>query len=208
MFPPNAQTRTYRHNLRRLLDQADVIAERRALSSDARLPRTRIHDGIIGVLTDFADNVTRYHYLDLITGDARALQRNNPTKEWFERVVIPVLASHYDERHRDRHLHNAEIASFMLEQVASVSHLSEHQQRLDTIYSASLQTGTTEFAKPYVRMYVMQIARFLARILSELTYSAYAAKLDTIPHLPEIFAIFQNGDKYFFRRKIWSIYRP
>jgi hypothetical protein len=207
-FPTSKQLRAYGHDLRSLLDQADAIAERRGLAADSRLPRTPIHDGIITVLTDFANNVTRYYNFDLISGDARASQRNDPTKEWFQNVVRPVLAAHYDNRTRERHRRNAQMVSSLLEDVASVHHFSEDGQPLDTMYSASLQTGTTEFAKPYVRMYVMQIARFLGKVLSELAYGSYEAKLDTVPHLSEFFALFYNDDKYFFRRKTWSIYRP
>jgi hypothetical protein len=207
-FPTNAQLRSYGHNLRSLLDQADAIAERRGLTGNSRLPRTNIHEGIITVLTDFANNITRYYNLDFITGDARAFQRNDPTKDWFRLVVTPILAKHYDRSHQERHRHNAEIISSMMQDFTTVFHFSEEGDTLETVYSASLQTGTTEFAKPYARMYVMQIARFLGNLLSELGYSSYATKLDTIPHLPEFFAIFNNSDKYFFRRKTWSIYRP
>jgi hypothetical protein len=79
---------------------------------------------------------------------------------------------------------------------------------LNTVYEASMQTAATEFAKPYARMYVLQIARFLGRLLSELGYAAYISQLDTVPYLSEFFAIFNNSDSYFKKRNTWSTYRP
>jgi hypothetical protein len=207
-FPTNNQLRAYGHNLASLLDQADAIAERLGLTGDSRMPRTKIHEGIITVLTDFANNITRYYNLDLITGDLRTVQRDDPTKAWFRLVVAPVLELHRSKLHGQRHHRNAKMISDLIQDFTSVQHFSEQGDVLDTVYSASLQTGTMEFAKPYVRMYVMQIARFLGSLLSKLGYGAHEAKLDTIPDLSDFFAIFHNRDKYFFQRKTWSIYRP
>ena len=89
-----------------------------------------------------------------------------------------------------------------------VRHIAESGEPLNNVYDASLQTAVTEFAKPYVRMYILQLVRFIGRLLGELGYAAYGTQLDTIPHLSEFFAIFNNDDSYFFRRKTWSIYRP
>lgn len=207
-FPSNNELRNYGHNLARLLDQADAIAERRGLSNDVRLPRTQIHQGIVAVLTEFANNITRYYNLDLITGNPRVARVDDPTKAWFELVVTPVLNKHHGARQQERHRRNAEIISDLMQPIAMVRYTSETGEALDTVFDASLQTGVTEFAKPYVRMYVMQLIRFIGRLLSELGYAAYEIPLDTIPHLSEFFGIFNNDDRYFLRRKTWSIYHP
>ena len=89
-----------------------------------------------------------------------------------------------------------------------VRHTSETGEALDSVFDASLQTGRTEFAKPYIRMYVLQLIRFVGCLLGELGYAAHSTHLDTIPHLSEFFAIFNNDDKYFLTRKNWSIYQP
>jgi hypothetical protein len=207
-FPSNEEVRDYGHNLARLLDQADAIAERRKLSADVRLPRTEIHAGIITVLTDFASNITRYYNLDLITGNPRIAQRDDPTKAWFQMVVTPVLKKHYGARQQERHRKNAQIIAEIMQPIAMVRHVAETGEPLETVFAASLQTGVTEFAKPYVRMYVMQLIRFIGRLLGELGYAAYSTQLDTVPHLSEFFAIFNNDDEYFLKRKTWSIYHP
>ncbi len=53
----------------------------------------------------------------------------------------------------------------------------------------------------------MQIARFLARLLSELGTQAQAVGMDTVPYFSEFFVTFNNDDDYFRSRKTWSIYR-
>lgn len=207
-FPQHKVLRGYGHDLTKLLIQADEIAKRRGLNSvQERLPQTKIHEGIIKVLSDFASNITRYYNLDLVTGDPRAVAQDDPIRAWFDLVTTPVLEVHYGERQEERNRKNAEIVAELLEGSAMVSYHSERGEELNTVYEASLQTGVTDYAKPYTRMYVLQIARFLGRLLSELGYTSYNYPLDTIPHFADFFAIFNNDDNYLRKRKTWSIYR-
>ena len=208
-FPSHNLIRSYGHNLKRLLEQSDVIAERRGLAApEGRLPRTAIHDSIIEVLSDFANNITRYYNLDFVTGNSRTVKKDDPIRAWFDLVITPVLAAHYQLQHRQKHQINAELIARLLDAHTMVRYHAETGNALDSVYSASMQTAMTEYAKPYTRMYIMQIARFLARLVSELGYAAYIAKLETIPHLSDFYAIFNNSDRYFRQRKTWSIYRP
>lgn len=205
-FPTTQEVRGHKHRLRELLALADQIAERRGLA--ARLPRSLIHDGIIEVLDDFASNVTRYYNLDLITGDPNAAHQDDPVKAWYEKVTVPVLQTHYAPKHRQRHERNASIIDQLYSGHSLVIFHAENGQALDNIYEASMQTAITEFAKPFTRMYVMQIIRFVGSVLSELGYDAQTKGLEVIPNLAEFFAIFMNKDEYFKGRKTWSIYRP
>ena len=206
-FPPESEFRRYGHNLRQLLDEADRISE--SLDSAGgidRLPRSPIHIAMVEILSDFASNVTRYYNLDLLVGTARTA--SDPVAQWFERVVRPILAIHYKPRHQRRHDQNAQLIETMLGEHAMVRHTAESGRPLNSLYDASLQTAVTEFSAPYVRMYVMQIVRFLGRLLSELGHRAQAGGLDNVPYLPDFFAIFNNDDQYFKSRKRWSIYKP
>jgi hypothetical protein len=208
-FPEHRALRRYGHNLDKLLKQADEIAERRALTGvEDRLPRTAIHEGIVEVLSDFASNITRYYNLDFVTGDPRTVERDDPIFAWFDLVIDPILNVHYKPHHRDKHRRNAQLVSELLSGHAMVYYHSERGEVIDTALEASMRTGAVEFAGPYARMYVMQIARFLARLFLELTHAAYVSRLDTIPHLSEFFAIFNNSDIYFKQQKTWSTYRP
>lgn len=206
-FPSHNLLRGYGHNLKELLEKADQIASRRGLTSTDRLPTSAIHKAIVGVLSDFASNITRYYNLDLVTGDPRAAVHDDPVKAWHELVIKPVLNLHYSPRQKLKHQQNAELIARLLGDHAMARHHSETGEVLDNLYDASLQTGVIDSAKPYVRMYVMQLARFLARLLSELTYAAYEKRMESIPHFSDFFAIFNNDDEYFRRRKTWSTYR-
>lgn len=207
-FPQQRVLRDYGHKLDELLEQADEIAKRRGLTAaEERLPRTLIHEGIIKVLSDFASNVTRYYNLDLVTGDPRAAKHDDPIRAWFDLVITPILTAHYSQRHHDEHQHNARQVSELLSGHASVLYHSECGDTLDSVFEASMQTDIIEFARPYARMYVMQIARFLALLLSELGYAAYGSHIDTVPHLSDFFGIFNNSDNYFRSKETWSIYR-
>ena len=205
-FPSYQMIRGYSHNLKDLLEAADEIAERRGLSIGDRLPHTPIHTDIIEVLSDFAGNVTRYYNLDLITGNPRVTRHVDPIRAWYERVIVPVLAAHYTQSANQRHGENAKLIAQILGSDAKTLYHSETGNLLDSVYEASMQTAITDFAKPFVRMHVMQIARFLGRLLSELANAAHRCQLEAIPELSEFFAIFNNSDEYFRQRKSWSIY--
>lgn len=207
-FPAHGMLRKYGHNLKKLLEEADEIAERIGLDDTKdRLPRTTIHEGIVKVLSDFASNITRYYNLDLVTGDPRTAQQDDPIRAWFDLVITPILLEHYTDRQYNKHQRNAQSMAEFLDGHTFVYYHSEQGEVLDTVYEASIQTGMTEFARPYARMYVMQIARFLARLLGELSFASYGRGIETIPHMSDFFAIFNNEDSYFKQRKTWSIYR-
>jgi len=201
-FPASDEMRKYGHNLRKLLDETDAIAKRRNL--EAILPRTAIHDGIIKVLSEFSANITRYYNLDLVTSKTIPAGAE-PIGAWYQLVVEPVLGAHARPRQVKKVEANAALAETLLGPYSSVRHHSETGSELNSVYLASLQTGTLELARPYVRMYVLQIARFLAVLMAEL--GSQRAGRDSVPDFSEFYRIFFNNDRYFRSRKEWSIYR-
>ena len=208
-FPTPDVVRAFGHDLKALLGQTDAIAGRRGLSESlGRLPQSKIHEGIIEVLSDFASNITRYYNIDIITGKPGVTKKDDPVALWFEKVIRPVLSIHYGPRQQAKHRYNARAISNLIGGFTLVAHTSELGDSIDNVFDASVQTGITSFAKPYTRMYVLQIVRFVTRLLSELGYIAMDKRVEAIPHLSEYFAIFNNPDSYFRKRRTWSIYRP
>lgn len=205
-FPSNKKLQEFSHNLEALLKKADEIAKRRKLEDNQRLPNSVIHKGIIKTLSEFAKR-TRYYNLDFLTGDSKAVLQSDPLKAWYERVIEPILKKHYTERHRNKHIENARLDDATIGVVTLVRHHKETGENLDSIYEASIHIAKTEFAKPYSRMYVMQIIRFLAELLSELSHASIKERMEEIPYMVEFFRIFYNEDAYFRRRKTWSIYK-
>jgi hypothetical protein len=51
-FPTNQEVRRYGHNLLDLMNAADKVASRLQVSDEERMPRSDIHDGVIGTLSD------------------------------------------------------------------------------------------------------------------------------------------------------------
>jgi hypothetical protein len=208
-FPGNKELRDYGHDIDVLLDQVNQIAGRLGMSeAENRLPNSNIHKGIIEVLSDFARNVTRYYNLDLVTAAPSVTNRADPLRRWFEVVVNPICDLHYKGKQRKRHDENALLIDAVFSERALVRHHTETGEPLDSLYEASKRTGMTEAMAPYIRLYVMQIIRFVARVLSELGRAAQQAQLQDVPYLSEFFVIFNNGDQYLKTRKSWSIYRP
>jgi hypothetical protein len=205
-FPPYKTVKNYGHNLRSLLDAADQVAVRRSPTNEPiALPRMRIHDEIIDVLSKFAMNETRYYNLDFLTGDPAAAGKEDPMSAWFTRVTHEVLNLHYTDSIKKKHALDALEVAYCFRKGVVVSHTSETGRDLRTPYDASLQTSITEFAKPFTRMYVLQIARFLARLLSELGSLGYRMSPQIIPELSEFYRVFENDDREFRKRKTWRM---
>lgn len=207
-FPTPKALWKFGHNLQDLLIEVDRMAERRGLPANERLPNSAIHKNIISVLTEFASNITRYYNLDLVMGNVHQKAQGDPIGTWFQTVTSQIIKEHLTAQRRAKIESNARIVSGIMQPVSHVSHTSESGAHLGTVYDASVQTGLVEFAGPYARMYVLQIARFFAHVMSCLTFAAYQAQMDCIPHLSEFFAIYNNDNSYLKSRKTWSIYQP
>lgn len=203
-FADRNTMRGYGHDLSVLLEEVDRLAERQGLESNGRLPRTEIHTAIIEVLSDFSSNLTRYYNLEFVAGEAAAAAED-PITAWFNRVTLPVLAAHDTVRSRARREQQAALMSG-LDDFALVRHHAEDGTPITSLEAGALHVGATEFARPWERMYVLQIARFLGKGLSKLAFTAQASGVETIPYFPEFFALFLNDDSFFRRRKTWSIY--
>lgn len=207
-FPSPKTLRDFGHNLRDLLIEVDKLAERRNFPASKRLPNTEIHKNIINVLTEFASNITRYYNIDFVMSNVHNKAQGDPISSWFSTVTMLIIKKHLTKKRREKIERNARLIAGVMQPVSHVSHTSESGAHLGTVYDASVQTGLIEFAGPYARMYVLQIARFFSHVMSALTYSAYEEEMDFIPHLSECFAIYNNADTYLKSRKTWSIYRP
>ncbi len=156
------------------------------------MPQENIHIAIINVLSEFASNITRYYNFDI--------------EAWFKSVTKPILEKRYPLKQQKKHKQNAELIHRLIGESSIVRLHSETGNELNTIYDAALQTAKIDQAKPYTRMYVMQLFRFIAQLFTKLSYASYDLKLETIPHMSDFFKIFNNDDQYFKTRKTWSIY--
>ena len=151
--------------------------------------------------------MTRYYNLDLATANPSVITRTDPLQRWFELVVNPICDLHYKEKQRKQHRENALIIDQALSEYALVRHHTETGEPLDSIYEASKRTGMNETTAPYVRLYVMQIIRFVTGFFRNLAMPRKGSGCG-MSRTSEFFAIFNNDDKYLRGRKSWSIYKP
>jgi hypothetical protein len=203
-FPTRAQLRGYGHNLRRLLQAVEEIHGRRALAlRHGGLPETSVHLAIVDVLTSFATNVTRYYNLEVLGADSGSA-RDDPIASWYSDVTLPVLDLHYSKQRAERDGLRAAFAAEVLGSVSVVRGVAETGESINTVAEATLRSLQAEAARPWERMYVMQIARFLGATLVKLADLAHETKLP-VPFLEEFFFIFAQDDAYFRSRKTWSL---
>lgn len=85
-FPGPGQFRKYGHDIRLLLQHVHEIAQRRGVPPPYNtLPSTPIHGAVITVLSDFANNVTRYY--DLESQPSRRVWNSGRHTEVFNRYA-------------------------------------------------------------------------------------------------------------------------
>jgi hypothetical protein len=204
-FAGRKTLRGYGHDLTKLLEEADQLAELRGLEGNGRLPRSAIQTAMIEVLTDFANNLTRYYNLESAAGEAAAAAED-PISAWFNRVTLPVLATHDTPRSQERRQKQAELVG-ALDAVALVRHHAEDGTPITSLQAGSLHVGATEFARPWERMYLLQIARFLGNLMDSLGTEAQVKTDPDIPYLVEFYAHFLNADSFLRSRKTWSLYK-
>lgn len=207
-FPNDNDLRRLGHSIQKLVQKSREIANRRQLKLGfAAAPIDPIHSSIIDILDKFGRS-TRYYNLDLVSG-ADVSRDSEPIQHWWNRVGQPILDRHYSKKRRERDERAAAAMSALIGHLTFVLHTREDGTVIDDFETASRLTGATAVVQKYGRLYVLQIIRWMSRVLAELSFlGGYTKKIDALAGLNEPFALFYNEDQYFLGRKTWSIYRP
>lgn len=198
-FLDGASLRRYGHRIDHLFGEVDRVARARGIS-DARLPDTPIHRAILRTVTDFASNLGRYYNLEVLSPEGSS--RDDPIGAWYARVTKPVLQEHDTERRRSRD--EAKIAALVppANVFVSVVATSEAGDQIRDVADLMRRRAEANAARPWERMYVLQLARFVTRVIGELASLAQQTGL-YVPFLDEYFYEFQLDDGEFRRLKIW-----
>lgn len=210
VFPTNEELKQHiGHDLDRLFKYADAVAARRRSGKKHSMrPATHIHDGIVRTLTEFAKK-TRYYNLDVVTQGSKTSATSDPMKVWEERVIRPVIEEHCSAKKRAQIEANARDMEALLSDRALVHYTDEAGNTLNTVFAATHRTGETDVARKWVPLYVLQLTRWMAYLLYDLSHvGAYEKSIDALRGLDEHFAIFRNEDHLLKGRRTWSIYRP
>ena len=200
-YPTSKELRAYGHRLGDLLASVDNIALARGFQS--HLPRSPITTAIVNSLGAFASNVTRYYNLELLGSGTTGLNVGDPLATWHQDVTGAVLDSHYSTERRQRDDAQAALGGRLMGPLTSVHYISEAGTSIRTVEDSMRATRQAVAARPWERMYVLQVGRFLGSTLGDLARSAHAQSFD-IPYVQEHFAIFNQADRYFRERKTWS----
>jgi hypothetical protein len=193
----------YGHDLSALLAAVDDVADHLNLEGEARLPKSAIPTEIVAVLTDFANNLTRYYNLEFVAGEPAVASRQDPITAWYTRVTTAVLAEHDTDARRSRR--EAKAAQLRpAEGFALVRHQTETGKPLTSLEAGALHSSETDFARRWERMYVLQICRFLAKVIVQLSN---LGRSEDIPvEFDRLYSIFLMNDSYFRSRATWSIH--
>jgi hypothetical protein len=204
-FPEEGELRDFGHDLQALLESVDEIAARR--ESKHRIPSSEINASILSIMSQFANNITRYYNLDIVTGSGRISGITDPIADWHTRVLLPASKLYVTKRRREVIERNARVVEGLIGPFAFVQHTSETGEPLNSAYESSRATGMTEAAQPHVRVCVLQFARFMGSVFSSISHDAYRQGRGDLPDFSDFFRIYNNSDAYFRGRKTWSIYK-
>lgn len=206
-FPTDADLRKIGHNLQDILTRCEAIGKTvDAQRSNASRPSDPIHKGIEETLSKFATR-SRYYNLDYIAGATG--KEFDPIAMWWAKVAKPICECHYSDRQRKKDNIAALLATECLGGCSLVLSHTEDGTEIDDIGSVIARAGPTAVVQKYGRLCTLQIVRWLASILSELSSSgAYQQEIEPLLGLDEPFRMFHNDDRYLRDRKTWSIYRP
>jgi hypothetical protein len=195
------------HDVAALLEACEPIA--RLHVSEHKFgtrPNTPIHESIIKILTEFG-KTTRYYNLSSLNHSATRNMRE-PIEAWWQDVGRVILQYHYTAAQQKKDKLRAEIFGALMADFSRVIHHDEAGNLIGDIKTLMTHAGATAIVQRYGRLYVMQLIRWLATILAELSFKgAYKHRIEALLGLEERFRIFGNDDKYLRGRKTWSIYR-
>jgi hypothetical protein len=202
-FPTNDQLKNIGHDVATLVDRCALIsAKRRAGKEHADCPSALIHKGIIKTLTEFG-KLTRYYNLDLIS-QGQAPNWPEPVRAWWERVGLAILAEHYSTRLRERDAaKSAKNAALM--QPSFVLFHTEAGVMINDIETLLAHADSTSIVQKYGRLYTLQIVRWLAFLISDLS-RAHQNHIESLSGLGELFVMFMQKDQRLRDRTTWSIY--
>ena len=205
-FPTDHDLRKIGHDLDSLLTTCETIGTGLSQNQDymAR-PSDAIHRGIEDVLSLFATKL-RYYNLNHLAGPVQGQQ--DPVALWWEKVATPIIERHYSQRQRENEEAGAVAIENILGEISTVIHSTEAGESIRDVHTFFARGRATRVVQKYSRLYTLQIVRWLASIMFELSHhGAYEQRIQALLGLHEPFTIFLNEDRYLRDRRTWSVYR-
>jgi hypothetical protein len=167
-------------------------------------PSDAIHRGIEEVLSLFATKL-RYYNLNHVAGAAQGQQ--DPVALWWEKVATPICDRYYSQRQREKDKADAVAIETIVGDITFVIHSTATGEPIQDVHTLFTRSMATRVVQKYGRLYTLQIVRWLASMMFDLSYwGAHEYRIGPPLGLDEPFTIFLNKDYYLRDRKTWSIY--
>ena len=203
-----SELKAFGHDIFELFENVSRRITERSLSKYSK-PDNEIHRSILECLSLFAKR-TRYYNLNYFDTGSSKVGVNEPMQNWYLKVILPIQNQHISAKTRKKDaLKNQELRAAM-DSVSSVHHTDEMGFTLRKSSDVHKHEFLNEKAAPFVRLYVMQIIRWLCSGVISLQKSIETKQvrngIQELPDLLEVFGNFLNDDVYFKSRKTWSIY--
>lgn len=206
VFPTDKKLRAIGHNIESLLDKCEEISNSMESSREyCARPDDEIHHGIEMCLSSFAIKL-RYYNLNHLVGASS--DQKDPIALWWEKVAVPICIRHYSEKQREQDQAEGAFMEAVMGERSYVLHTTEDGHPIHDLQTLFGRRNATRVVQKYGRMYTLQIARWLASILFELSHKgAYGHRIEALLGLHEPFGMFINEDRDLRDWKRWTNYR-
>ncbi|HXJ01399.1 MAG TPA: hypothetical protein VNH44_09250 [Micropepsaceae bacterium] len=202
-FPKDADLRKHGHDLAGLVVLTKTIRQRYKETDEFRkYPADEIVSEVVACLSEFA-KATRYYNLDYLVG-GKSVNARDPIGLWFERVGSAVLERHYklSQRRKDSAV-AAELGS-VLDRASHIRFTAEDGSPISDAKSMFAHSARTAVVQKWGQFYAIQLVRYLAVLLMDLSHEAYKRRFDFVPDMSDHFRVFYNHDSYIKTRKTWA----
>jgi hypothetical protein len=201
--PDENTYKKYGHDINEMFQGIEHITEQLNLKESVLKPDSQVHNDIITITSNFGKNITRYYNFDVIGKNKN--MPNEPISEWHTRITLPLFEKHVSKKKKSIIYNNSVFNSVFSDSIYFARFFDETGNLIDTLQKATYQMGLILATQPYVRLYILQICRYIGSILTELGYWAMKKGVNEIPYFANFFRPFNNKDIYLKRRKRWAI---
>ncbi|MFE0327943.1 hypothetical protein ACFW08_14340 [Streptomyces sp. NPDC058960] len=200
-FISQKEMKALSHNLVTLFDAVEQVCQRRySGKGDLARPADMVHAHIVSILGAFA-TTGRYFHLDYLGGVEAP--GGDAASQWWDLVVAEISRRHYKAARRNRDQELARLLDSAFDGAALVRDSLVNGRDIKTVEQAVAVNRQNDAVVPWCRMYTLQIARWLARILIELGYDCHGNA--DIPYFNEFFRTLNQDDSTLRSRKTWTL---
>lgn len=203
--PTDAELKKLGHKLPEIVNAVRAIDRKCELNLTYSYPDDDMNDAVLDALTMFADaSRGRYANFETISG---ATSPHDPVVYWWNRVVEPILAHHFQgTKRQERANRDAAMIDALVGEHSIVFHLDESGNRISDVARGSYRSSENELAQTYGRFYSLRLVRWMSEVFAKLTAPNSGPNGD--PALfghHEIVGTFIAPDHYLRNRKRWPI---